>query len=379
MIMVVSILLGTLSHSCTTSNKPQGNGTKVIKIDTKDQNIGNPIKISKVIALETNKDCLVGSIYNIVFSDNRIIILDQSRSKAMFIFDGNGIFLFKTTIGKGPGEIANPRALSIDKGNSTILLYERMGQRFSRFDLNGSFIESNTLAANYRGLNITNFFPIGYDSLLIFHADVSDYSKDEPRRTACSLVTERLSKVEQFDLTLNGNKNDYYVLNPVAKDSEQLLFIIPWSYDIYNLSGADYSIKYTVDFGNAAIPFNIREELSAVDLQKLMVEKQKFGCLVGVMLYEKDLLVIDADHGSGSNVFIHSLESDRTINLDNYIQKGLIPKCRVMGLTENGTMYARVKPEDFIYFSQQNQDFSDLQITINSNPILITFQIDDIF
>ena len=156
MIMVVSILLGTLSHSCTTSNKPQGNGTKVIKIDTKDQNIGNPIKISKVIALETNKDCLVGSIYNIVFSDNRIIILDQSRSKAMFIFDGNGIFLFKTTIGKGPGEIANPRALSIDKGNSTILLYERMGQRFSRFDLNGSFIESNTLAANYRGLNITN-------------------------------------------------------------------------------------------------------------------------------------------------------------------------------------------------------------------------------
>jgi hypothetical protein len=180
-------------------------------------------------------------------------------------------------------------------------------------------------------------------------------------------------------MTENGNKADYYVLNPVAKDSNQVLFVIPWSYDIYSLSGTDYKIKYTIDFGNAAIPSETREELSAMALHQHMVESKKIGCLVSVMLYEKDILVIDADHGTGSKVFLHSLATGRTINLDNYIQKGLLPKCRVRGLTENGTMYAQVKPEDFIYFSQQNQDFSNLQITINSNPILITFQIDDIF
>ncbi len=379
MIMVVSILLGALSYSCTISNKPQGNGTKVIKIDTKDKSIGNPIIIRKIIALETNKDCLVGSIKNLVFTNNRIILLDNFKSKAMFIFDEKGKFLFKTTKGKGPGEITDPIALNIDKGNSTILLYQRIGQRFSRFDFKGNFIESKTLAANNRGLNITNFFHLGYDTLLIFHPDVSDYSKDEPRRTTCSLLTERLSKVEQFNMTLNGNKANYYVINPVAKDSYQVLFIIPWSYDIYSLCGTDYRIKYTIDFGNAAIPSHTREELSAMALHQHMIEDEKIGCLVSVMLYEKDILVIDADHGIGSKVFLHSLATGQTINLDNYIQKGLLPKCRVMGLTENGTMYALVKPEDFIYFSQQNQDFSDLQITINSNPILITFQIDDIF
>ena len=379
MILVVSISLGALSYSCTNSNKPQGDETEVIKIDTKDKSIGNPIKISKLIALETNEDCLVGSIRKIVYSKNRIILLDRNRSKAMFIFDENGKFLFKTTKGKGPGEISNPTALNVDKQNSTILLYEQSIQSFSRFDLNGNFIESRSLAANNGRLFISSFFSIGLDTLLIFHANVSDYFEDVPRRTTCSLLTEELSKVEQFDMTLNGNKNNYYVINPVARDSNQVLFVIPWSYDIYSLYGTDYRIKYTIDFGNAAIPYETREQLSARALHQHMIENKKIGCLVSVMLYEKDILVIDADHGSGSKVFIHSLATGRTINLDNYIQKGFLPKCKVRGLTENGTMYATVKPEDFIHFSQQNKYFSDLQITINSNPILFTFQIDELF
>jgi len=78
-------------------------------------------------------------------------------------------------------------------------------------------------------------------------------------------------------------------------------------------------------------------------------------------------------------VFLHSLTKGRTICINNYIQRGLLPKCRIWGLTGNGGMYAIVEPEDFMDFNRLHQGFSNLEITINSNPILISFQIDDIF
>lgn len=375
--IMTSILMGVVLFSCKRNHEHQNDGIKVIKIDTEDKQIGNPIKIREVIPLETSKECLIGTSKNVVFWNNRIIVLDDRGSKALFIFDETGKLLFKTRTGKGPGEVIAPYAFNINKRDTTILLYELMGERFLRFDFNGNMVDFKTIT-NKTNLNIKDFYLLGRDTLLIFHAIRSDYAKDDPRRTTCSLLTDELSKVQQFDITLNKNKQSFYVTNPAAVTANQVLFVVPWCYDIYELTGTDYRIKYTFDFGDAAFSAEQREGLPALELFQLMGKSKKVGCLVSVMSIN-DLLIIDAAFGGGSQLFLHSLTKGRTINLDNYIQRGLLPKCRVWGLKEDGCMYALVEPEDFMKFNDQNQGYCHYKITINSNPILISFQIDDMF
>jgi len=375
--IVTFILMSGILFSCKRNHAHQDDGIKIIKIETEDKRIGNPIKIGEVIPLETSKDCLVGDVNKAVYWNNRIILLDQRGSKALFIFDETGKLLFKTITGKGPGEVIAPYAFNINKRDTTILLYDMMAVRFFRYDFNGKIVDSKTITTK-TNLIINDFYSLGKDTLLIFHASRSDYSKDEPRRTTWSLLTDELSKVRQFNITLNQNKQSFYVTNPAAVTTNQVLFVIPWCYDIYELTGTDYKIKYTFDFGHAAFSAEEREGLPATELFQLMGQSKKVGCLVSV-LSVNDLLIIDAAFGGGSQVFLHSLTKGRTINLDNYIQRGLLPECRIWGIKEDGCLYALVEPEDLMKFSELHPDFSHLEITINSNPVLISFQIDDLF
>ncbi len=168
LIMILSILTGAVLLSCKRNHEHQDDGITVIKIDTKDNRIGNPINIRNITPLETHKGCLIGSIKNVVVWNNRIIVLDDRKSKAMFIFDEYGKLLFKTVIGKGPEEIITPTAFNIDRRDTTILLYQYMTRSFSRYDFNGNFMDSKTIARQNQ-LIITDFYPLGKDTMLIFH------------------------------------------------------------------------------------------------------------------------------------------------------------------------------------------------------------------
>lgn len=371
---MTSILMSGILFSCKRNHAHQDDGTMVIKIDTEDTGIGNPIKIREVIPLETSKDCLIGFVKKAVFWNNRIVIIDE-KSKALFIFDEIGKLIFKTIIGKGPGEVIDPTAFNIDKKDTTILLYQQMARKFSKYDFGGRMIGSTTIM----NLFIKEFFPLGVDTFLIYHSTLSDYSKkDEQRLTTYSLLTDGFSRVQQFDITLNKNKVLHYVFSPVSISSGRILFIAPWSNNIFELIGNDYKIKYKLDFGKAAISAAQREVLSEFELNSLLKKSNKIGCLLSV-ISKDDLIIISTQQGNRWPTFIHSLARNRTINLDNYIKKELLPKCRIWGIKDDGCIYAMVEPEDFLKFNELHQGFNHLKLTINSNPILISFQIDNIF
>jgi len=370
----ISILMSTILFSCKRNHVLQDDGIKIIKIDTEDKGIGNPIKITEVIPLETSKDCLVGYVEKAVFWNNRIMIIDE-ESKTFFSFDESGKLKFKTIIGKGPGEVMDPTAFNIDTKDTTILLYQQMIRKFSKYDFSGRIIDSRTIM----NLFIKEFFPLGVDTFLIYHSTLSDYSKkDERRLTTYSLFTDGFSKVQQFDITVNKNKATHYVFSPVSISSGRVLFVAPWSYNIFELIGNDYRIKYALDFGKAAISAEQREVLSTPELIPLIRKGNKIGCLLSV-ISKDDLLIISTEQGNRWPTFIHSWAGNRTINLDNYIQRGLLPKCRVWGIKENGCLYALVEPEDFMKFNELHPGLNHSEITINSNPVLISFPIDDLF
>lgn len=371
-----TILINCL-YSCVSNKKSEENETKVIKIDVESKRIGKSIKIKDIIPLETTKESLIGTPKTVLFRNNHIIVLDERGSKALLVFDKSGKLVFKSRNGKGPGEIISPRAVNVCDKDTTILLYDFILNTFFKYDYDGTIIDSKLIKAP-TALDLQNFYQLDKDSFLIFHAIRSEFSKDEPRRTTCSLLTDSLKKVQQFNITLNRNKRPFYVTNPAYVSKDQILFVVPWCYDVFQLSGTNYSVKYNIDFGNAGFSMDQLEELSAENLVELMKSDNKVGCLLSVMFCH-DKLIIDAAVDRGSKVFVHSFSNMRTINIDNYIQRGILPKCRIWGVNQDGIMYATVEPESLIDFIGQERAMSELKISLNSNPILITFQIDDIF
>jgi hypothetical protein len=109
------ILLACLSLVLVFCNcqRKNDNDFKGLRIQIREENfikgktnLSSLINVIKLIPLETNKDCLIGKIDKVIFSNNRIYVLDKRRARGVFIFDGQGKFVNKIVPnGKGPMDI----------------------------------------------------------------------------------------------------------------------------------------------------------------------------------------------------------------------------------------------------------------------------------
>ncbi|MBT3244364.1 MAG: 6-bladed beta-propeller [Bacteroidetes bacterium] len=374
--VLISFLICCILYSCDPLTGPQNDKFQVIKVDITETQIEKELVIKDVIPLETSDNCLIGYIKDVDLWNNRIIILDKHRSRSMFVFDTVGKLVSKTTLGKGPGEVVWPAAMSINKRDSTISMWDQGQKSIVEFDLNCNFIDSKP----YPNLFMMDFFPVGIDTLLVYNIQGFTNSKGEKRLTTYSLYTEDISRAKNLEIFLEENKGAYNLMSPVDISSDQILFIAPLSYNICELIDDTYRIKYALDFGNAAISSEQWEKLSIDDLISLVHHsyENKVGSLLSVYS-NKHILMITAAYGDYGITIFYSFNDKKTYSLKNYIDHGLLPPCNVWGMKENGCIYAIVDAEDFVRFNELTQRYDHLKITKNDNPILITFQIESLY
>lgn len=119
---------------------PEINLKKAIKTPVKFY-LSNIAASVKYIALETNKDCIVGTIEKIFISTNRIYILDNND--VIYLFDKNdGSFIRKlNNKGRGPGEYVNVIDFCVIPDNNQLCLLGYALRKILIFDENGSFIK----------------------------------------------------------------------------------------------------------------------------------------------------------------------------------------------------------------------------------------------
>ncbi|MFN4147027.1 MAG: 6-bladed beta-propeller [Runella sp.] len=92
------------------------------------------------ILLDTSKNVpLIGNIDKVEFIENKILVLDKTISKSLFIFDNNGKFVQKIgSVGQGPGEyneiydfyttVTNGNLYYCLKSNNKVLYYDKNGK-----------------------------------------------------------------------------------------------------------------------------------------------------------------------------------------------------------------------------------------------------------
>ncbi|MGL5682078.1 MAG: 6-bladed beta-propeller [Marinifilaceae bacterium] len=105
-------------------------------------------EISNIVylPLETNKDCIIGEISNIIYTKDYIFILDKMK-QCIHQFDKNGKFIKHLgSRGKARNEFMRIRSFFIDEVLSQIGIYCEMKQQILLYDIeHGNFINSKPI------------------------------------------------------------------------------------------------------------------------------------------------------------------------------------------------------------------------------------------
>ena len=119
--------------------------------------VENLIQESKFVKLKTPENVVIGEIYQVIFSKNRIFINDFKHTKSVFIFDHQGNYL-NHIIGnsKGPEEFIRPTYISADYNNNTLYVLDDKSSKLIAYNSNGDFIDYFTVNFNCYGLSKLN-------------------------------------------------------------------------------------------------------------------------------------------------------------------------------------------------------------------------------
>ena len=140
------------------------------------------------VKLETTGDNLVGAISQILFVNNKIIVVDFDVSKTITVYDESGKYLNNIgKLGQGPGEYAYLGHVFLTPDRSTVVVVDMGSGNLKYFGLDGNFIKSekfpfwfsrcefindNIIAGHYSGGNMVQKNNVSYKPQLVI-TDVS--------------------------------------------------------------------------------------------------------------------------------------------------------------------------------------------------------------
>lgn len=105
-----------------------------------DANIIHPEGEHKLLKLETNDECIIGNISDIVFQDNLLYIVDD-LSSCILVFNTDGRFEFKIDKrGRARNEYVEMTDVHISNNNVWVL--DNIGCKIVVYDLKGAFVRS---------------------------------------------------------------------------------------------------------------------------------------------------------------------------------------------------------------------------------------------
>ncbi len=355
-IIVVTFIL----FSCSTGEIKTN---KVVKIDIEDKSdIFLPkVIIESVIPLETNDSTLLGEIESIEYFSNRFYLLDIFSSKSLIEFSKDGSYVNKTSFGRGPHEMINPFAFFVDGDNETVLVWDQTLNTMFKYDL-----ELNSLSKNEYHRPIQNFAILNKNEILVQSHFYKDY--------IYKLYTNNFDKIIGQYIKDYQYSGVYGLLRPISA-GKRILLIAPLDYNVYQLTGHDIHSEYYFDFGKYKLKQEECENSSITRIWKLINSGQRVSSLYEIAESE-NFLLFHVYFNQKTIFYAYSFISGKALRLNDYFDNGILPVCNIRGTIEKDIFYALVEPIEMIMFQKRaGLKFSEAEISINQNPILITFSI----
>ncbi|MDR2145273.1 MAG: 6-bladed beta-propeller, partial [Tannerella sp.] len=208
-----------------------------------------------VVQLETTDDCLISSIFKVIFHDNKYYVLDL-KLQTLFCFDAQGKYQFKISRrGQGPQDYIYLEDFNIDPYNNQLLLLDSSSGSLLLFELeSGTFIEKVKLPREIGAYN--EVYPLDKDRL--FFVTNTEYHVCFYDRSSNTIIERRF----ETDSRLGNVFNPFYKTYIYNGD---VFFSPPPTNEIINISKGT---SFFWDFGKKN---NTPEQISK--LRKLMINE----------------------------------------------------------------------------------------------------------
>jgi hypothetical protein len=246
----LGVLIFTISFtlSCTTKVDIHFGVPHKIQIKPeyfKDQmfNFINLIDSVHYVKLETNDNCLFGTINKIKIINDTIYLGDMNNTKAIYAFSLTGKFLYKISkVGKGPGEYVYP----VDFGilNKHIVIYDDKLCKLLFFTKEGKF-EVEKPVKVFLGTTFTGL----QNDILAFNSCGIENNTHE------LIVTDCEGKTLEMHFKIEDWMKKILYTNPgcFSTDDSNCFFIPTHNDTIYKLNGTTPEPYLNIDFGKLTL------------------------------------------------------------------------------------------------------------------------------
>ena len=213
------------NSNCTVINIPENVFKSTIEINELVENIN-------FIPLETNKNCLIGVIDNILSDSGFYFIHDQKNNK-LFRFDYQGKFLNNIgNIGHGPRELISIWDISIDIDKKLVSILDTAGGKIVRYKYSGEFFDSKPLYYFFKQLEYEK-------NNLVFNKGKS-ISKIEKIGSYSLILSDTnqkpIYKGFKYDFKNNKPANNFTTNRPLRKFTDKVYYHHPHSNGIWQIS-----------------------------------------------------------------------------------------------------------------------------------------------
>jgi hypothetical protein len=271
---------------------------------------------AKIVALETKKESVIGSIGRIIVYNGRYFILDR-LTNSVFVFGSDGQYINKIhAIGKGPGNYTGLQDFSIDEKKKKILLYSHRPYKLISFDMNLHFSSELKLKELFRNLSWV-------DDKVIFigkpsHSDFMVQVNDLDSKTSNEFVES--DKVAATFRTFGS-------IFPYILKSRNAYIAFPYSSVIYSYRKGAIEPAYKIDFGNKNFLESYFDKGLTPQGILAAATKNNYGFFITnfketknwlLFSYGKNIVVLYSKKDKTSTAFDYVINDKNCLNFENF-------------------------------------------------------------
>lgn len=318
-LLFIGILLGACSANKEAKSLFVHNDSlQIIRIDTTQFITASDIITDiNFVRLESSAQNFIGRIDQILFVDERIIVLDRFKAQGVFVFDKTGKFLHRIgQLGKGPNEYTSIDHIAIIPDKTQLAILDRNARNVKFFNLNGQYIKTEPV-------------PVYISSIEYLSKDLQIGATDGRRSVGTGFDGYSLL---QFDKKWNiigyGFKDPfpreltYTSLNSLKKNNNQVYYTPPFEDKIYKIHSADSTeLAYQIDYNGLGIPD--REKYAAKSVSQFEQLLRNYLSFDGYYCDLKDWLLLNISHRGLQQTYFYNKQLDSTYRLSRKITSPL--------------------------------------------------------
>ena len=331
------------------------------------------------VKLETTGDNLVGSVSQILFARNKIVVVDSYVSKTITVYDESGKFLNKIgKLGQGPGEYSYLGHVTLTPDKSMVVVVDMGSGYLKYFGLDGDFIKSvkfpfwfsncefisnDIIAGHYSGGNMIQKNNVSY----------------KPQLVITDLKGNILSSGFQSFYSKNFASTTFM---PLLKFDNEVIYCPPFSDTIYHVSEKGLCPLYHLNIKRAS-PIIIDNNTTDNSWQEYKENNPFFNGEI-IELKDATMINISERYKNWSRFIIYSKKQDKifgcTGTLSNpFFRIFSVPKARYkddMIVVDERASNIIANRNIFYQLGEKNivdKLFKDL--TEDSNPVLFFYKI----